>query len=142
MRIHSSKLIFWHNWLLKRKAIISKGCFKIGKSKEIIFASQYIKQFIIFKSDYTEFDMIIIKIHPTFYSTTTTKIQAESEKIWKFQLHDLIVDFETRLRLPAPLNFISYFFMLFELIYKAGKKMYKWICRSGCCVKHEDLPTV
>lgn len=85
--------------------------------------------------------LIFITLLYALFSTTTTKIQAESEKIWKFQLHDLIVDFETRLRLPAPLNFISYFFMLFELIYKAGKKMYKWICRSGCCVKHEDLPT-
>ncbi|XP_055996761.1 transient receptor potential cation channel subfamily M member-like 2 [Ostrea edulis] len=83
--------------------------------------------------------LIFITLLYALFSATNSKIQAESEKIWKFQLHSLIVDFETRLRLPAPFNFISYLIMLFEQMCKMMKRFYRWICRSSCCVKHTDL---
>ncbi|XP_062585972.1 transient receptor potential cation channel subfamily M member 3-like [Saccostrea cucullata] len=83
--------------------------------------------------------LIFITLLYALFSATTTKIQAASEQLWKFQLHSLIVDFETRLRLPAPLNFLSYLIMVLEQIYKIVLWIYKWICRSSCCVKHTAL---
>nr|XP_022305861.1 transient receptor potential cation channel subfamily M member 1-like [Crassostrea virginica] len=85
--------------------------------------------------------LIFITLLYALFSATTNKIQAESEKIWKFQLHSLIVDFETRLRLPAPFNFFSYIIMVLEQFFHMGKSVYKWIWRSSCCVQHKDLHT-
>ncbi|XP_061181386.1 transient receptor potential cation channel subfamily M member-like 2 [Saccostrea echinata] len=83
--------------------------------------------------------LIFITLLYALFSATTSKIQAASEQLWKFQLHSLIVDFETRLRLPAPLNFLSYLIMVLEQIFKIVTWIYKWICRSSCCVKHTEL---
>nr|XP_022342149.1 transient receptor potential cation channel subfamily M member 1-like isoform X1 [Crassostrea virginica] len=70
-------------------------------------------------------------------SVTNAKVQAESEEIWKYQVYSIIVDFETRLRLPAPLNFISYIIMLLEFMFKKLSHCLKRCCRSSCCQKKD-----
>lgn len=73
------------------------------------------------------------------FSVTNAKVQSESEEIWKYQVYSIIVDFETRLRLPAPLNFISYIIMLLEFIFKKVKHLIGKCCKSSCCRRKDAL---
>lgn len=73
------------------------------------------------------------------FSVTNAKVQSESEEIWKYQVYSIIVDFETRLRLPAPLNFISYIIMSLEFIFKKVKHFFGWCCKSSCCRRKDAL---
>ncbi|XP_076316396.1 transient receptor potential cation channel subfamily M member-like 2 isoform X3 [Tachypleus tridentatus] len=69
-----------------------------------IFSIQY---FVLLK-------LILLTLLYALFSATASKIQNETEDIWKFQRYQLVVDFANRLRLPAPLNIISYVLIIFE----------------------------
>ncbi|XP_048781107.2 transient receptor potential cation channel subfamily M member-like 2 isoform X2 [Ostrea edulis] len=79
--------------------------------------------------------LILLTLLYALFSVTNAKVQSESEEIWKYQVYSIIVDFETRLRLPAPFNFISYIIMLIEFIFKKLKLCMKKCCKSSCCMK-------
>ncbi|XP_064607847.1 transient receptor potential cation channel subfamily M member 4-like [Liolophura sinensis] len=52
--------------------------------------------------------LVLVTLLFAMFSSTISKISAESQQIWKFQRYNLIVEFEERLRLPPPLTLISY----------------------------------
>ncbi|XP_054723861.1 protein ced-11-like [Uloborus diversus] len=52
--------------------------------------------------------LILLTLLYALFSATASKLSAESDAIWKFQRYHLVVDFSNRLRLPAPLNIVSY----------------------------------
>ncbi|XP_076347471.1 transient receptor potential cation channel subfamily M member-like 2 isoform X4 [Tachypleus tridentatus] len=78
-----------------------------------IFSIQY---FILLK-------LILLTLLYAIFSATASKIQDETDAIWKFQRYQLVVDFANRLRLPAPLSIFSYLAGLGE-----------WIYRGLCCI--------
>ncbi|XP_062586024.1 transient receptor potential cation channel subfamily M member-like 2, partial [Saccostrea cucullata] len=82
--------------------------------------------------------LILLTLLYAMFSVTNAKVQQESEEIWKYQVYSIIVDFETRLRLPAPFNFISYIIMMFEFIFDKLKLCLKKCCHSSCCRKKKD----
>ncbi|XP_061181423.1 transient receptor potential cation channel subfamily M member 1-like [Saccostrea echinata] len=83
--------------------------------------------------------LILLTLLYALFSATNAKIKQESEEIWKYQVYSIIVDFETRLRLPAPFNFISYIIMLFEFIFKKLRQCMKKCCQSSCCRKKDQV---
>lgn len=83
--------------------------------------------------------LILLTLLYALFSVTNAKVQSESEEIWKYQVYSIIVDFETRLRLPAPLNFISYIIMLLEFIFKKVKHLIGKCCKSSCCRRKDAL---
>ena len=74
------------------------------------------------------------------YSNTNAKVQEEAEAIWKFQKYSLILDFEEKLILPPPLNFLSYIIMLIQCIVGFIRYVYRRYCKgcSTCCNKKND----
>lgn len=78
-----------------------------------IFSIQY---FILLK-------LILLTLLYAIFSATASKIQDETDAIWKFQRYQLVVDFANRLRLPAPLSIFSYLAGLGE-----------WIYHGFCCI--------
>ncbi|GFR24844.1 protein ced-11, partial [Trichonephila clavata] len=77
--------------------------------------------------------LILLTLLYALFSATASKLSAESDAIWKFQRYHLVVDFSNRLRLPAPLNVISYIIILLQFI--------RWLfCRALCCLNGETPP--
>ncbi|KAF8787695.1 Transient receptor potential cation channel like protein [Argiope bruennichi] len=78
--------------------------------------------------------LILLTLLYALFSATASKLSAESDAIWKFQRYHLVVDFSNRLRLPAPLNIISYLIILVQIS--------KWlIYHIFCCTcKNRNLP--
>ncbi|GIY75528.1 protein ced-11, partial [Caerostris darwini] len=77
--------------------------------------------------------LILLTLLYALFSATASKLSAESDAIWKFQRYHLVVDFSNRLRLPAPLNVISYVIILLQFI--------RWLfCRAFCCTCKENSP--
>ncbi|GFY58908.1 transient receptor potential cation channel subfamily M member 3 [Trichonephila inaurata madagascariensis] len=75
----------------------------------------------------------LLTLFNALFSATASKLSAESDAIWKFQRYHLVVDFSNRLRLPAPLNVISYIIILLQFI--------RWLfCRALCCLNGETPP--
>ncbi|XP_022251000.1 protein ced-11-like isoform X2 [Limulus polyphemus] len=69
-----------------------------------IFSIQY---FVLLK-------LILLTLLYAIFSATASKIECETEDIWRFQRYQLVVDFANRLRLPAPLSVISYVIIICE----------------------------
>ncbi|GIY57160.1 transient receptor potential cation channel subfamily M member 2 [Caerostris extrusa] len=66
--------------------------------------------------------LILLTLLYALFSATASKLSAESDAIWKFQRYHLVVDFSNRLRLPAPLNVISYIIILLQFNSPEGAK--------------------
>ena len=68
------------------------------------------------------------KIAIFFFSNTFSKVQANSNQIWKFQRYQLILEYAHRPVLVPP-------FIIFNHLYL----MYKACCRPRCCNKKNNL---
>ncbi|XP_064608406.1 transient receptor potential cation channel subfamily M member 8-like [Liolophura sinensis] len=75
--------------------------------------------------------LVLVTLLFAMFSSTISKISAESQQIWKFQRYNLIVEFEERLRLPPPLTLISYLFMLAQLVWQSCLSLRRSCAR--CC---------
>lgn len=99
----------------------SESCF-VGRYSDVncpnyglwpyIFAIQY---FVFLK-------LILLTLLYALFSATASKLQSETDAIWKFQRYQLVVDFSNRLRLPPPLSIFSYLAIFIQ-----------WIYRCLCC---------
>lgn len=65
------------------------------------------------------------------FSATASKLQAETDNIWKFQRYILVVDFAHRLPLPAPLNIFCYIYFVLKWIFRLITCYY-------CCRKKDQ----
>ncbi|CAL1287803.1 unnamed protein product, partial [Larinioides sclopetarius] len=112
-----------NNSLCKAGEYVDWKCPSVGLWS-YIFNIQY---FVLLK-------LILLTLLYALFSATASKLSTESDAIWKFQRYHLVVDFSNRLRLPAPLNIISYIIILLEL--------FKWMLRRiFCCTcKDPNLP--
>ena len=50
------------------------------------------------------------------FATTATKLQSDTDNIWKFQRYTLVIDFANRPPLHAPLSIFVYLYELFTTI--------------------------
>lgn len=66
--------------------------------------------------------LILMTLLYALFAATASKLQTETDNIWKFQRYILVVDFAHRLPLPAPLSIFCYIYLLF-----------KWLFRSLTC---------
>ncbi|XP_042900024.1 transient receptor potential cation channel subfamily M member-like 2 isoform X2 [Parasteatoda tepidariorum] len=62
--------------------------------------------------------LILLTLLYALFSATASKLQSETDAIWKFQRYQLVVDFANRLRLPPPLSIFSYVITVFTWLYK------------------------
>lgn len=46
------------------------------------------------------------------FAATASKLQIDSDNIWKFQRYLLVIDFANRLPLPAPLSIFHYIYYM------------------------------
>ncbi|XP_035207047.1 transient receptor potential cation channel subfamily M member-like 2 isoform X2 [Stegodyphus dumicola] len=73
-----------------------------------VFSIQY---FIFLK-------LILLTLLYALFSATASKLQSETDAIWKFQRYQLVVDFSNRLRLPPPLSIFSYLIIFCKWFYR------------------------
>ena len=73
-----------------------------------VFLIQY---FILLK-------LIMMTLLYALFAATASKLQTETDNIWKFQRYVLVVDFAHRLSLPAPLSIFLYIYYCFKFLYK------------------------
>ncbi|XP_076098368.1 transient receptor potential cation channel subfamily M member-like 2 isoform X1 [Mytilus galloprovincialis] len=84
--------------------------------------------------------LIMVTLLYALFSSTNSKVQSESESIYKYQKYSLIIDFEEKLILPPPLNIISYIIMVFQCIFSSCRYCWRRCCRrlSDCCKKKKE----
>ncbi|GFT92083.1 protein ced-11 [Nephila pilipes] len=82
-----------------------------------LFAIQY---FVFLK-------LILLTLLYALFSATASKLESETDAIWKFQRYQLVVDFTNRLRLPPPLSIFSYLIIVVCWIYRC---IFCRLCRS------------
>ncbi|GFQ90467.1 protein ced-11, partial [Trichonephila clavata] len=73
-----------------------------------LFAIQY---FVFLK-------LILLTLLYALFSATASKLESETDAIWKFQRYQLVVDFTNRLRLPPPLSIFSYLIIVVRWLYR------------------------
>jgi hypothetical protein len=66
------------------------------------------------------------------FAATASKLQTETDSIWKFQRYILVVDFAHRLPLPAPLNIFCYIYFVLRFIFR-------FITCYYCCRKKDQI---
>ncbi|GIX69306.1 protein ced-11 [Caerostris extrusa] len=81
-----------------------------------LFAIQY---FVFLK-------LILLTLLYALFSATASKLESETDAIWKFQRYQLVVDFTNRLCLPPPLSIFSYLIIAVHWIYRCI------MCRLMC----------
>lgn len=74
-----------------------------------VFSMQY---FIFLK-------LILMTLLYALFASTASRLQTETDNIWKFQRYILVVDFAHRLPLPAPLNIMCYVYFVFRWFYRS-----------------------
>ena len=63
--------------------------------------------------------LILMTLLYALFASTASRLQTETDNIWKFQRYILVVDFAHRLPLPAPLNVLCYVFFIFRWLYRS-----------------------
>ncbi|XP_074597217.1 transient receptor potential cation channel subfamily M member-like 2 isoform X2 [Brevipalpus obovatus] len=76
------------------------------------FAIQY---FVLLK-------LIMLTLLYALFAATASRLQAETDAIWKYQRYILVVDFANRLPLPSPLNIFCFAYYIIQ-----------WLCRCVSC---------
>ncbi|ESO90589.1 hypothetical protein LOTGIDRAFT_175815 [Lottia gigantea] len=84
--------------------------------------------------------LILVTLLFAMFSATNAQVSKEALEIWKYQRYGLIVDFEERLRLPAPFTCISYLLMFLQLIFIQLRRLKNSIsvCCAKCCRRSQD----
>ncbi|UYV68963.1 TRPM [Cordylochernes scorpioides] len=62
--------------------------------------------------------LILLTLLYALFSATASKVQAETDAIWKFQRYQLVIDFANRPRLPPPLSIFSFFYLGFWSVWQ------------------------
>ncbi|CAG2168158.1 unnamed protein product [Oppiella nova] len=75
--------------------------------------------------------LVLMTLLYALFAATASRLQTETDNIWKFQRYILVVDFAHRLPLPAPLN-------IFWYIYFVLKWIYRLVTCYFCCRKGRD----
>ncbi|GFQ66003.1 protein ced-11, partial [Trichonephila clavata] len=86
---------------------------------------------ILYFETYTAYTAIClvqvnVDLYPLFFYfllenlkiATASKLESETDAIWKFQRYQLVVDFTNRLRLPPPLSIFSYLIIVVRWLYR------------------------
>ncbi|XP_054166897.1 transient receptor potential cation channel subfamily M member 3-like [Oppia nitens] len=74
---------------------------------------------LVFSIQYLVFlKLILMTLLYALFSSTASRLQTETDNIWKFQRYLLVIDFAHRLPLPAPLNIFCYLFFTLRSIYR------------------------
>jgi len=60
--------------------------------------------------------LILVTLLTALYSNTAQRAAKDTDAIWKFQRYHLVLDFNTRYRLPAPLNAFSFVISIVERV--------------------------
>ena len=81
-----------------------------------VFSIQY---FILLK-------LIMMTLLYALFAATASKLQTETDNIWKFQRYVLVVDFAHRLSLPAPLSIFLYIYYCFKFLHKFFTNYFHW----------------
>jgi hypothetical protein len=63
------------------------------------------------------------------FAATASKLQTETDNIWKFQRYLLVIDFAHRLPLPAPFSILHYIYFIYRYFNHCFCKC------SPCCDK-------
>lgn len=73
--------------------------------------------------------LILMTLLYALFAATASKLQTETDNIWKFQRYTLVVDFANRMPLPAPLSVFCYIYFII-----------KWFFRCLTCYycRHRD----
>uniref|UniRef100_T1J9X5 Uncharacterized protein n=1 Tax=Strigamia maritima TaxID=126957 RepID=T1J9X5_STRMM len=79
--------------------------------------------------------LILVTLLTALYSNTAQRDVRDTDAIWKFQRYHLVLDFNTRYRLPAPLNAISFMISIIERVCAVFRCQY---CRKQRQVPHEE----
>ncbi|CAG2121112.1 unnamed protein product, partial [Medioppia subpectinata] len=88
----------------------------VGGVWPYLFSIQY---FIFLK-------LVLMTLLYALFAATASRLQTETDNIWKYQRYILVVDFAHRLPLPAPLNAFYY-------VYLVLKWPYRWVTCYYCC---------
>ncbi|RWS12646.1 protein ced-11-like protein [Dinothrombium tinctorium] len=84
-----------------------------------VFAVQY---FVLLK-------LILLTLLYALFSATASRLEAETDAIWKYQRYILVADFSNRLPLPAPLSIFCYAYIIVKYIFRLLSCYY---CRMWC----------
>jgi hypothetical protein len=76
--------------------------------------------------------LILMTLLYALFAATASKLQTETDSIWKFQRYILVVDFAHRLPLPAPLNIFCYIYFVLRFIFR-------FITCYYCCRKKDQI---
>jgi hypothetical protein len=62
--------------------------------------------------------LILLTLLYALFASTASKLQTETDNIWKFQRYILVIDFANRLPLPPPLSIIYYIYFVICCIHR------------------------
>lgn len=72
--------------------------------------------------------LILLTLLYALFASTASRLQSDTDNIWKFQRYTLVIDFYNRGPLCAPLSIIGYVFEILRYFYR---KMFRLCCRCG-----------
>lgn len=76
--------------------------------------------------------LILMTLLYALFAATASRLQTETDNIWKFQRYILVVDFAHRLPLPAPLNIFCYIYFILRFVFRIITCYY-------CCRKKDQI---
>lgn len=96
----------------------ASSCSNIGKYKDIQCPNDGLWPYIFSIQYFVLLKLILLTLLYALFSATASKLQLETDAIWKFQRYQLVVDFANRSCLPPPLCVIGYLYIAVQWIIK------------------------
>lgn len=60
--------------------------------------------------------LILMTLLYALFASTASKLQTETDNIWKYQRYTIVIDFANRPALHAPLSLFKYIYTVFKLV--------------------------
>ncbi|XP_023240584.1 protein ced-11-like, partial [Centruroides sculpturatus] len=116
------------------------SCSNIGKYADKFCPNDGLWPYIFSIQYFVLLKLILLTLLYALFSATASKLQMETDAIWKFQRYQLVVDFANRSCLPPPLCVISYIYIIFKWVLKCLTCAFcqKQDQVDALCVKAED----
>ncbi|GAB6027917.1 hypothetical protein CHUAL_002132 [Chamberlinius hualienensis] len=69
--------------------------------------------------------LILLTVLFAIFASTASRLEADSDAIWRYQRYHIVLDFYVRPRLPPPLNIVSLVIIFFTRVYKCCYRLSK-----------------
>lgn len=83
--------------------------------------------------------LILMTLLYALFASTASKLQTETDNIWKYQRYILVIDFANRPALHAPLSVFWYLYLLLTFLYRL---LTCKNCRKASNSKVGDIPVI